>query len=152
MIDGLDKGKYTRWAENLTDDQLRALLWLVGEHCIRTRQTLDESDAITAGDRRRVRAYNMLLKFHRRPFSLEEARAGIRDAVHGIFRCADCNKDVTESHVDDYQVLQGVWMTYGVGKGYLCLVCLESRIGRPITKAELVDRPINYDHPVWLKG
>lgn len=149
MLKDLDKGKYTRWADGITEDQLRALLWIVGEHCIRTRQTMSETDLVGAAERRRVRAYNLLLKFHRRPFGLEEVQQSIREALKKHYVCHDCGKDVTEDREDDYEVLDVLWYGFGVGKGFLCLTCLEKRIGRRIGRPDLTNRAINYEHPAW---
>jgi hypothetical protein len=94
-LDGkeMSLGKYTRWAKDLTEDQMHALLWLVGEHCIRShmggcfalggkgpgvimQEGTDESfeGHYNSGMKRKARAYNLILEFHRKPFGIDEAK------------------------------------------------------------------------------
>lgn len=99
-LDGknLKLGKYTRWANDLTEDQLHALIWLVGEHCVRSHvggcfeqppagvgHILMAEDLegahYNSGMRRKARSYNLILEFYRKPFGLEEAKKRIIEVL-----------------------------------------------------------------------
>ena len=54
-----------------------------------------------------------------------------------LTRCRDCGRKDPEQYI----VRRAVWVkaipndtagTYGTGRGYLCLACLEKRLGRPL--------------------
>lgn len=34
----LEHGKYTRWAKNLTEDEIQGLLWMIGEYGLRNER------------------------------------------------------------------------------------------------------------------
>jgi len=36
-----------------------------------------------------------------------------------------------------------VWKQAGLGEGYLCIGCIEKRLGRQLNKADFTDAPIN---------
>jgi hypothetical protein len=36
-----------------------------------------------------------------------------------------------------------LWAVYGVGKGLLCISCMEYRLGRPLQADDLLDVPAN---------
>lgn len=40
-----------------------------------------------------------------------------------------------------------VWARAGAGRGYLCIGCLERRLGRPLTCRDFTDAPINGPDP-----
>lgn len=46
--------------------------------------------------------------------------------------CADCGVD-TSVLGEEYMVTPDLWNSSGMTRGYLCVGCLENRIGRPIT-------------------
>ena len=53
--------------------------------------------------------------------------------------CQDCG-DLTH---DGFMVHDEVWDASGAGDGYICLDCLESRLGRPLVAADFKDVPLN---------
>jgi hypothetical protein len=65
--------------------------------------------------------------------------------------CADCNVEClpnTPPHVRDwhrYMVHDHVWTAAGMGRpgGWVCLGCIEDRLGRPLTADDLADLPLN---------
>lgn len=62
--------------------------------------------------------------------------------------CADCAKVVVEQtgDVENYLVHDDVWASAGLQPtdGFLCVECLEARLGRKLTGADLrLDVPIN---------
>lgn len=60
-----------------------------------------------------------------------------RASVPGV--CMDCDQEP-----EDYMVHNRLW--YGLvrgGEGRLCLDCLANRLGRPLTREDLTDAPIN---------
>ncbi|MDA0253050.1 MAG: hypothetical protein O2892_19255 [Actinomycetota bacterium] len=62
--------------------------------------------------------------------------------------CKDCDKDVTppppQGNWEYFMVHDHVWSSAGMTGGHLCLDCLESRLGRSLTGADLMpDPPIN---------
>lgn len=80
----LANGKYTRWAEDITPDQLLALICLVGEHCIRRPDRIPEDYPHPyPGGRRRNAAYNGILDFYREPFGIDETYERMRKAAYG---------------------------------------------------------------------
>jgi len=52
--------------------------------------------------------------------------------------CVDCEVDTRACH-EYYMVLRAIWQAFGVGRGMLCLGCLERRLGRFLT-------PADFDH------
>jgi hypothetical protein len=77
--DRLRTGKYTRWAANLTEEQVYGLFWLLGEFGIRTHPA-SLPDAITEPGRARTGLLGALGFVHGRPLTQEEAMAAIRNA------------------------------------------------------------------------
>jgi hypothetical protein len=53
--------------------------------------------------------------------------------------CHDCH-DITS---DYYMVHDWIWYHVGVGDGYLCIACLERRLGRELTADDLTDALVN---------
>lgn len=45
--------------------------------------------------------------------------------------CKDCN-----GYPDDYMVFRSVWEAAGMQRGFLCIDCLEQRLGRPLVSAD----------------
>jgi hypothetical protein len=59
--------------------------------------------------------------------------------------CHDCG---TSTLPDDgpsefYIVHHEVWAAAGVGRGYLCIGCLEERLGRRLNRDDFPDYPVN---------
>jgi len=81
--DVLKRGKYSSWAAKLTTDQMHALLWLLGEHFVRTHNMaeVDFGEMVSVGDRRRYAGYEGVLRFYRKPFGVREALQHIGFAV-----------------------------------------------------------------------
>lgn len=56
--------------------------------------------------------------------------------------CADCRTDSTEER---YMVNDDVWAAAGMCMfGFLCIGCLEERLGRRLTAADFIDVPLNH--------
>ena len=93
LIPDLALDKYGRWATGVTLAQLRALLWLVGEHSIReampskfddaTHRMVLFCDEMMSGPRRKAESYNAMIDFYFKPFDLEEMRARMRKVARG---------------------------------------------------------------------
>ncbi len=68
---------------------------------------------------------------------LAETLVSVRDPF-----CTTC--DVNTMEVGEYYgVTNDLWRRYGVGKGMMCIGCLEERMGRELTPEDFVDLPIN---------
>lgn len=53
-------------------------------------------------------------------------------------KCHDCGEDIISTHnVNHYMVKREVWKRYGIERGYLCLSCLEKRMGRQLIQDEV---------------
>lgn len=79
----LSLGKYTRWAENLTEDQLAAVLWAVGEFACRASETDAASSQWNINHPRQIGALKILVKARRvghGGIGLEAALQMIRDS------------------------------------------------------------------------
>jgi hypothetical protein len=75
----LNLGKYTRWAAELSEDEMYALLWLLGEFGIRT-STENLPDSIREKGRARTGLLGALGFVHGKPLSQEQAMKSIRNA------------------------------------------------------------------------
>lgn len=53
--------------------------------------------------------------------------------------CKDCGSDYDEH----YMVHKNIWKAHGVGRGMLCVGCLEKRMGRQLCRQDFIDAPIN---------
>lgn len=63
-----------------------------------------------------------------------------------VHPCADCGIDTTKAGVYDnnyYMVKDRIWDKYGVGEGFLCLECLQKRLGRPFRPTDFNDSVLN---------
>lgn len=58
------------------------------------------------------------------------------------FICKDCGKNTMGSNKDYYMITNELWKKYGVGKGMLCMKCIEKRIGRKLTKIDILVCPL----------
>jgi hypothetical protein len=84
----LAHGKYTHWAKDMTNDQLVAVLWLVGEFAVRYRSDLDsiivaERDHHPGGLRRAWEALRWLGSITRTALSSDEVRQKMREVMAG---------------------------------------------------------------------
>jgi hypothetical protein len=63
--------------------------------------------------------------------------------------CRDCAIDVIPMFGGSewYMVHEEVWQYAGMPPGYLCIGCLEERIGRRLTPLDFTDAPINDPDP-----
>ncbi len=75
----LSLGKYTRWAADLTDEQMYGLLWFLGEFGIRTSES-NLLDSIQETGRARTGLLGALGFVHGHPLSQEQAMQAIRNA------------------------------------------------------------------------
>ncbi len=59
-----------------------------------------------------------------------------------VLPCGDCGKETAIT--DYYMVNFELWGKYGNGKDLLCINCLSKRVGRPLTKKDLLEgAPVN---------
>jgi len=73
-----------------------------------------------------------------------------------LMRCADCGYDTTDNEY--YMVRNDVW-EQALGHKYspqpndvfLCIGCLERRIGRTLTRRDFIDCPLNTS-PDWPRS
>ena len=75
----LKLGKYTRWAVNLSDEEMYGLLWLLGEFGIRTSE-YNLVDSIQEVGRARTGLLGALGFVHGRPVTQVQAMKAIRNA------------------------------------------------------------------------
>jgi len=75
----LGLGKYTRWAVNLSEEELYGLLWFIGELGMRTNEH-NLIETINSKGRPRTGLLGILRFAHGRPMNLEEAKKAIRNA------------------------------------------------------------------------
>lgn len=59
--------------------------------------------------------------------------------------CRDCGVDVSWRGIDEYAyvVRDAVWAAAGSPRGYLCVGCIEQRLGRRLTPADFDSAPLN---------
>lgn len=58
------------------------------------------------------------------------------------FVCVDCQANTL--HIEEYyMVTNDLWKQAGMGKGMLCIGCLEVRIGRELTPEDFPSIPVN---------
>jgi ribosomal protein L34E len=58
-------------------------------------------------------------------------------------RCEDCSVDVHEIR-ESYMVRREIWERSGIASfAFLCIGCLERRIGRKLCRRDFIDAPIN---------
>ncbi len=77
--ESLRLGKYTARYAELTSEQLQGLLWLLGEWSCRVHS----DGSLGANVARAQVAIDALREFPRKPFTVDEARALMRDAAGG---------------------------------------------------------------------
>ena len=73
--------------------------------------------------------------------------------------CADCDMDCApcterrgcrhKGRWEHYMVHPEVWSAAGMTTGYLCIGCLEQRLGRTLCAADFTDVPINDPDDPW---
>ena len=56
--------------------------------------------------------------------------------------CHDCGKDTFANDKDYYMVKDDLWKEHGVGKGFLCIDCLEQRLGRKLELEDILLCPL----------
>jgi hypothetical protein len=56
--------------------------------------------------------------------------------------CADCSAD-TFALGEWYMVKDNVWQQAGMEFGFLCIECLECRLGRTLTASDFTAAPVN---------
>jgi hypothetical protein len=49
--------------------------------------------------------------------------------------CADCGADTFEDNHEYYMISDDLWQTAGADEGFLCIGCLETRLGRQLIYA-----------------
>lgn len=68
-----------------------------------------------------------------------------------LFDCEDCHIDTSEGVENYYMVKHLIWNEFGVGKGMLCVDCLEKRLGRKLEASDILQAPINFMNPRMLR-
>lgn len=63
---------------------------------------------------------------------------------HGI--CKDCYKDCFDDLKDYYTIKHHLWNTYGVGKGMLCMDCMEKRLGHKLYASDILICPLTTEY------
>lgn len=60
------------------------------------------------------------------------------------FDCVDCGKSTFQTEY--YMVHNHLWAAAGMERdnGMLCILCLESRLGRMLVEADFTSAPVNY--------
>jgi hypothetical protein len=64
-------------------------------------------------------------------------------------RCDDCGEIVSHGRwspgkaYENYNVHDPVWEQAGLGRGHLCVGCLENRLGRQLNRSDFTDQPVN---------
>ena len=59
--------------------------------------------------------------------------------------CLGCGADTASDALGEYyMVTDEVWALGGAGRGFLCIGCLEARIGRRLTAADFTGAPCNW--------
>jgi hypothetical protein len=56
--------------------------------------------------------------------------------------CCDCD---TTDRTECYMVHDHLWAAAGMRQGFLCIGCLETRLGRQLVAGDFKDVPINWD-------
>jgi hypothetical protein len=64
--------------------------------------------------------------------------------------CKDCG--IHTAGIEYYMVHDTVWKKAGMDRGCLCLTCLETRLGRPLVKADFPPYPINTSQYQFTHG
>lgn len=62
--------------------------------------------------------------------------------------CDDCGVDTAPDECIDgtwewYMVHDEIWAEFGTAEGFLCVGCLENRLGRELTEHDFMEVPIN---------
>ena len=66
--------------------------------------------------------------------------------------CRDCGKNTADDPKDYYMIRNDLWAKYGVAKGMLCMECIETRIGRKLTKKDLTNCIVNISWNPYTKN
>ena len=48
---------------------------------------------------------------------------------------------------EDYMVRDEIWQAAGMGEGFLCIGCLEKRLGRELAAGDFTPWPVNNPNP-----
>lgn len=60
--------------------------------------------------------------------------------------CADCERDTHAWHDQEmYMVVDALWEAYGAGEGFVCIGCLEARMGRELRAEDFQDVKLHQD-------
>lgn len=67
--------------------------------------------------------------------------------------CRSCGVDTTpctgkrgcrhKGRWEWYMVRDAIWRAVGGGEGFLCIACLEGKLGRPLNRTDFTDAPVN---------
>lgn len=61
--------------------------------------------------------------------------------------CHDCGKDTFVDDKDYFMVTHDLWAQHGVGRGLLCMDCMEKRLGRKLVRADIIPCPVTLSNP-----
>lgn len=59
------------------------------------------------------------------------------------FDCADCHCNVKQLREYHYKIKSEIWLKVAKSNEFLCIGCLEKRLGRRITKEDFTNESVN---------
>lgn len=122
------------------------------------RQAAGDAAALHAAARKRLKNAREVLARQRNTGGTDPYCVARRIVSEGLIPrgaglpCADCGTDTApyEGPCEYYAVHNEIWGRAGMDKdgGFLCIGCLEKRLGRPLHRADFGHAPINSPHLV----
>src|SRR5262249_17820365 len=92
------------------------------------------------------------IKSKRRPRRTKAAMGSVRDPIEDILvmLCGGCGVDA--GAIDEYYMVKDdLWKRAGKRR-YLCIGCLEERIGRKLTPDDFTDCPLNHEQRIFARS
>jgi hypothetical protein len=76
---------------------------------------------------------------------IAEVQTIAEDPAYAVWLCKDCgtNTSPRRGKHETYIVQGEVWQAAGMEDGFLCIGCLETRLGRMLTPTDFIDAPVN---------
>ncbi|NBO53371.1 MAG: hypothetical protein EBU84_02000 [Actinobacteria bacterium] len=71
------------------------------------------------------------------------------ECVHDGWECRDCGQN-TQDSFEYYMVTDSCWRAAGNVDGFLCVGCLENRLGKRLTPRNFTDCPLNWMNALML--
>ena len=86
-----------------------------------------------------------------KPWARRSINGRLKLVLAKVQRCKDCRVDVRQLG-EWYMVHDHTWAQAGTcQRGYLCIGCLETRIGRQLNAADFTDVPVNRGSGQWSR-